>query len=244
MKAIILAGEGKKDRGNFHQEKALAPIKGIPMIQYIIKALRTSDFIDTILVIGNIDTLQERIDKDVDILVQQEASMMDNLLKALGYFKGEEEILIVTCDIPLINRDVVDNFIHTALALKVDIAYPIVEKSLCQKFYPQVKRTYVHLKDGSFTGGNMILLAPTVLNKIQQTARLMIENRKKPISMCRVLGFPFIIALLMRRLTILGLEGYIQKKFHIRAKTIISQDPEIANDIDKLEDILILEKYL
>ncbi|AKL97135.1 molybdopterin-guanine dinucleotide biosynthesis protein A [Clostridium aceticum] len=244
MKTIILAGEGKKDETGFPVSKGAFPMKGIPMIQYVVNCLRSSGCVDTLIAVGNLQDLKPIIDSQVDLLLQQKSSMMDNLLEALSYVEGEEAVLITTCDIPLIHRDVVKSFIETALEMKVDICYPIVEKQICQKCYPDVKRTYVHLKDGSFTGGNMIVLSPPAIDKIEAPARWMIKYRKNPIKMSRALGFKFILGALFQQLTINGLEGYIEKRFGIRARAVISQYPEIASDIDNIRDVQQMEKYL
>lgn len=244
MKSVILAGGGKKDKTSFLQDKATIPIKGIPMIFYVIDSLKKSNYIDRILVVGNQECLQPIIGTEVEDILQQESSMMDNLLKGLTFLKEENQVLILTCDIPLIHRKVVDHFIEAALQTEADIYYPIVEKSRCTSYYPDARRTYVTLRDGIFTGGNMVLLSPHVVDKIKATAELLIKYRKNPIQMSRVLGFKFTIKLLMKKLTIKELETHIRKRFGIQVKAIISQDPEIANDIDKIEDIHLLEKYM
>lgn len=244
MKAIILAGEGKKGENNFLQNKATIPMKGIPMISYIVNSLKTSNYIDYLLVVGNQQDLQPIIGKEADHILQQQSSMMDNLMQALNYVKEEKQVLIATCDIPLVHRGAIDHFIEAASQIKADIYYPIVEKKRCTSYYPDARRTYVTLRDGAFTGGNIMLISPRVMKKVRATAELLIKYRKNPIQMSRVLGPRFIIKLLLKRLTIKELEIYIEKRFDIKARAIISQDPEIANDIDKIEDIHLLEKYL
>lgn len=239
MKAIILAGEGN----NFLDKKALFLVKGIPMIQYVVDSLKHSQYIDSIDVVGNLEELQPIIGGQVDRLIEQKESLMDNLLQALSYCQ-EEKILVITCDIPLIHGDIINSFINAGLETKGDIYYPIVEKNVYEKYYPDTKRTYVALKDGIFTGGNMVLLSPSAIYKIQDIVKLMIENRKNPLKMGQVLGWRFILGLLLKNLRIEEVENYIGKRFHIRVRAIISCHPEIANDIDNKEDIKIIEKYL
>ncbi|AOY75183.1 nucleotidyltransferase family protein [Clostridium formicaceticum] len=244
MKAIILAGEDRGEQVGFRQSKAALPMKGLAMIQYVINALRNSGCVDTLMAVGNLKELRPIIFNEVDLLIQQQSSMMDNLLEALNHVKEEEPVLITTCDIPLIHREVVKNFIEAALRMEADVCYPIVEKKNCTKHYPDIKRTYVNLKDGQFTGGNMILLSPAAIYKIEAPARWMIKHRKNPIKMSQALGLKFILGALFQRLTISSLEGYIEERFAIKAKAVICQDPEIASDIDDIKDIQRLEKYL
>ncbi|MCC5912039.1 MAG: nucleotidyltransferase family protein [Clostridiaceae bacterium] len=245
MKAIILGGTGKKDIDRFQGDKAIMPIKGIPMIQYVIDTLHSSEYIDEIVVVGDVTTLQDFLGEETRLnFLQQKTSMMENIMEGVNYFKEEDQLLIATCDIPLIHQEVVDRFIQDSIKASAEFCYPIVEKNLCQRYYPDAKRTYVALKDGNFTGGNMVLISSKAIRTMEKLASLMIRHRKNPIGMCKVLGPKFIFKLMLKQLTIRELEIYIKNKFNLKAKAIISKDPEIASDIDTAKDIKILEKYL
>lgn len=241
MKAIILAGEEKKE--GILEKKALSLLKGIPMIQYVINSLKDSKYVDCIYVVGDRTALYPVIGDQVEVLIEEGGSLIDNLLLALDHC-GEEKVLIITCDIPLIHVEVINSFIDMSLKTGADICYPIVEKSIYERRYPDTKRTYISLKDGIFTGGNMILLTPSIIYGIQDIIKIIIENRKDPLKMGRVLGWPFLLRLLSKILKIEDIESHIEKRFHIRGRAIISHHPEIANDIDNIEDIKLIEMYL
>lgn len=243
MKAIILAGESKGDIESFGEGKALINFKNTHLIEYTINALKNSDLIDYILVIGNKELLSPVIGNKVDKIVNQEKEMLDNLLKGMSYF-NDEKIIVSTCDIPLITSDAVKDFIATCKSLEVDVCYPIIEKRSYEKKYPDVKRTYASLKEGRFTGGNLIMLNPYKIKGIEENIRYIIEHRKNPITMAKALGPTIILKMLSNKLTIKKLEGYIKKKFYIQCKAMITSYPEIGTDIDRPEDINILEKYI
>ncbi len=244
MKAIILAGEGNRDIKYFGQSKALVSFRGKPLIEYTINALIHSEMIDYILAVGNKDALVPVIGNSIDKIIEQESDILDNLIKGISYLDGEENVIVVTCDIPLITPDAVKYFINSALNLKVDLCYPIIEKSVYIAKYPDAARTYVILKEGKFTGGNLIMINPYKIKSAENQIRFLINNRKNPLKMTRELGIFITIQLLLKQLTIEKIETHIQEKFNIRGRALIIPYPEVGSDIDKIEDIKILEKYM
>jgi len=166
MHAVILAG-GNQGKSTFGNNKALCDFKGLPMIQYVINALRESGYIDKIMVIGDRGKLQQIIGDDADLLIQEEESMIDNLLVATSYFANEEKILVSTCDIPLLKGTMIADFIEAGLRENKELIYPIVERNVCEGAFPDVRRTFVTLKEGAFTGGNLVLIDPKAMGKIQ-----------------------------------------------------------------------------
>ncbi|NMA04224.1 MAG: NTP transferase domain-containing protein [Clostridiales bacterium] len=244
MKAIILAGEGNQDIEYFGQGKALVNFREEPLIEYTINALADSEMIDYILVVGNKDVLTPIIGDSVDKIIGQENDILDNLIKSISYFNGEENVVVVTCDIPLITSDAIRYFINNALDLKVDLCYPIIEKSVYMAKYPDARRTYVILKEGEFTGGNLIMINPCKIRAIENQIRSLVNNRKNPLRMTRTLGMFITIQFLLRQLTIEKIETYVQKKFSITGKALVVPYPEVGSDIDNVEDIKVLEKYI
>lgn len=244
MKAIILAGEGNQDIKYFGQSKALVSFRGKPLIKYTINALIHSKMIDYILAVGNKDALVPVIGNSIDKIIEQESDILDNLIKGISYLDGEENVIVATCDIPLITPDAVKYFINNALSLKADLCYPIIEKSVCMAKYPDARRTYVILKEGDFTGGNLIMINPRKIKAVENQIRFLVNNRKNPLKMTRALGMFITMRLLLKRLTIEKIETHIQEKFNIKGKALIIPYPEVSSDIDNIEDIKILEKYM
>jgi len=244
MNAIILAGEGKEDIDYFGQGKALISFKDKPLIQYTIDALTQSGMIEYILVIGNRDSLTPIIGNKVDKIIDQENDMLDNLIKGISYFKEDEKLIIATCDIPLITTEAVQHFMSKALSLNGDICYPIIERSICEGRYPDAKRTYASLKEGDFTGGNLIMINPHKIKAMEENIRLLIKHRKNPLKMTRALGPGIVLQMISRKLTIEKLETYIKERFNIEGRALITPYPEVGSDIDHIEDIKILEKYI
>jgi len=244
MKALILAGSQEDSPlTKFSRNKALLKICGKEMIKYIIDAMRELDFIDTIAVVGPKDELVS-LEGFADIIIDSGSSMTENVLKGAEVFPDSELILIATSDIPMITSEAIRDFVEKAQKVDADFYYPIVRKEINEKKYPGVKRTYVKIKDGTFTGGNIVLVkVDTVKRCIKQAEEFMIY-RKKPLKLAQILGPVIIIKFLMGTITISELEKRVGKLFGIKAKGIISDYPEIGRDVDKESDVEIAEKVL
>ena len=246
MKAFILAGG--KDNIDYEgcNNKALLPIGDKLMVEYIIEALRKSKFIDGIALIGDQKILRDKLDldKDRDIILEEEKEMVDNVIKGLNYFIQEERLLLITSDIPFITSDAIDHFIQVSLDSGGNFTYPIIREETIVEKYPDMKRTYIRLKEGKFTGGNMSLIDPSIGQSLYDMAKYMIENRKKPWRMVKILGGGFLAQLLVGTLTIEKLENRLGSLLNINPKAIITPYAEVGNDVDKVGDIERAGKYL
>ncbi len=239
INCLILAGNEE----NQLSSKAFIELQGKPMIMYVIDALRSSNQVDKIAVVGEKNQLTS-LGTHIDMIIDSNDSMLNNIAAGVKYFKDDSMLLISTCDIPLLTGEAVADFIGRSLELKSDICYPIISKTTCQQAFPEARRTYATLKEGQFTGGNLFMLNPAILDKGIDIAEQMISYRKSPAKMSRVLGLPFLLKLAAGRLSIEEVENRVSKLLNIRGKAIISNYAEIGNDVDKPEDIETIEKLL
>ncbi|SCG81773.1 hypothetical protein DW1_0152 [Proteiniborus sp. DW1] len=242
INCIILAGS---EKGNLEyiSNKAFIKLHDKPMITYVIDALKAANCIDKIALVGDKAQLS-RIDSQIDILIDQNGSMLDNIKAGVSHFREDSMLLISTCDIPLLTSEAVEDFVKKALETEADACYPIINRITCELAYPESKRTYATLREGQFTGGNLFMLNPAVLDRCIYIAEQMISYRKSPAKMSKVLGLPFLIKLAIGKLTIDEIENRASRLLNIRAKAIISDYAEIGNDIDKPEHIKLIEKYM
>jgi len=240
VNCIILAG--KEESQLKTENKALIELQGKPMISYVIDALKASRYVGDIVVVGDRGQLSS-ISNEVNI-IDHNGHILDNIRVGVDYFKENAMILIATCDIPLLTGEAVDDFIKKSLETKADICYPIINKTTCDVAYPESKRTYASLREGQFTGGNLFMLNPKIFDKCMHIAEQMINYRKCPTKMSRVLGLSFLIKFLAGKLAIKDIENRASELLNIRAKAIISDYAEIGNDVDKPEHVEIIQKYI
>ena len=244
MNAIVLAGEKKSDNANALENKALLKIKKKYMVEYVLDTLHNVKCIEKIAIVGQKDKLSEAVWHKADYVVEGTDSIVENIIKALKYFPNEKEMLVLTCDIPMITVEAIEHFILESRESGADLCYSIVDKRVNDEKYPEVKRTYAKLREGKFTGGNVFYFNPEIKDNIKDFVEQMLEYRKNPAKMAGVLGIGFLIRLALGILTINAVKKKLKKLIGVNAAAVISPYPEIGNDVDKASDIEFVEKYL
>lgn len=244
MYAILLAGsQAPSDKLPYVDNKALLDINGNMMVSYVIKALTCSQYITHIIVVGP-PQLKHVIAPSIK-WVSQGADIVDNLLRGCKEVpNGETRVLVSTTDIPWLTARAVDDFIEQAKQRTASIYYPVVNKNVIAEAFPAVTRTYVRLREGHFTGGNIFVMKPEVVNQLELVMRQIEERRKRPWRLFQLLGWTFSINLIRGKLSITDVEARVAQRFHIKAEAIISQYPEIGTDVDKESDLSLARAML
>ena len=102
MKAVILAG-GKGTRGKPYTEyfpKAMSPINGKPLIDYVVKYLKSVNFIKEIIIISDFNGLGGQIknyygdQKNITFVQDSQSGTGGDLLHIEKKLKGESEFLL------------------------------------------------------------------------------------------------------------------------------------------------------
>lgn len=236
MNALILAGEDHRNKLGT-SIKALIDIHGKPMVQYVISNLRKCGKIDQIGIIGPYEKLHPVLQHDVDHIIDGKESIVRNTIEGIYHLGEKKELLLCTCDIPLLTVEAVTDFIDKARNANAELCYPIVEKKESQKKFPGMERTYVKIKEGDFTGGNIFYIRPCIVRQCGDKAEQLITHRKNALKMAKVLGWKTLSLLLLKQLTIPQAEKRFSEIFSIKARAIVSHYPELANDVDKPSDL-------
>ena len=148
-----------------------------------------------------------------------------------------EHLLLITSDLPLITAKAIDDFVRRSLGSGAEVCYPIIPKDSCERRFPGGRRTYVRLREGTFTGGNAVLTTRIFLERSQALIARLYAARKNPLKLAALFGIPFILGLLTGRLTIPQLEARASAIISGQVAAIISHYPELGFDVDKVEDL-------
>lgn len=224
--------------------KALIDVNGKPMIRYVVEALAAAEHVADIVVIGPPAELGPALDGLSVEIVPDAGNMIDNIRAGAARLPHNRPILISSSDIPLLTGPVVDSFLALCFKRPADLYYSIVEREVNERKYPLVKRTYVTLAEGTFTGGNLFMVDPAIVEPVAPKAREFIANRKRPFVMARLLGLGFLLKLVLRVLSIPELEAKIGKLWGVRGAAIICPYPEIGVDVDKPDDVQLVRAAL
>lgn len=240
LNAVILAG----DKGENGESKALIKITSKNMIDYIIEAMRSSGCVDKICVVGG-SSLEEELKGSIDSFEAAGEGIMENMRRGIQKLGNlDRPCLVCTCDIPMVKGEAIRDFVERCESKGIELGYPIIDKRLNDVKYPEVKRTYVRMKEGTFTGGNIIYINPQIVDKLTEKVERLVDYRKKPFKMGRILGFIFLMKLISGRLSIASVERKAWETFGIKGEAITTDFPEIGNDVDKAEDIEFVNRYL
>lgn len=251
MNAVILAGGGRigpddplaafcKDK-----PKALLPINGKPMIQYVFDALCESPSVDQILIVGLSNVAELNITKPF-VLLDDHDGIIENLIAASEVIKqtfpAEEYFLSVTADVPLISSQIVEHLIQNKPANYFDIMYNVVDNRVMSQRFPNIKRTYIRFKDGKFCGGDMHLFNVNI--SIRDVALKMVKYRKKPLHLITLVGFGNLIRMLFYPPELDKAAYYIKKSTGINGLVVNSKFAELAMDVDKPEHLELVSREL
>ncbi|NLV91442.1 MAG: NTP transferase domain-containing protein [Firmicutes bacterium] len=244
--AIVLAGarnDGPLKTRSAAEYEALIAVNGRPLVDYVVQALLDCGQIDRIIIVGPKSLQKLYRDPKIRVKLHRE-SMVENVKVGLTEVSPEAKVLLVTADIPLLTGEAVTDFLHRCQAHEAAIYYPIVRKESNEAAYPNVERTYLKLKDGVFTGGNLALLEPKVISQCYQLLERVVALRKQPVKLVRMLGLSFIIRLAFNRLTIAEIEKRAERILGFTGVAIESPFPQIGVDVDKPSDLDLVTRIL
>ncbi len=252
MHAIITAGGTLKADSPLFLEtgiakKALIPIAGKPMIQWVIDAIVGSRQIDSLIVVG----LKEG---DVDPgekpsrYVEDQGSMVDNVLAGVAAAQevdpNTRKILLSSSDIPLITSEIIDEFIGVCLQKKGEVYYTVVEKKTMEARFPDSQRTFTALKGGCYAGGDLMMFDTHAVNANIELIRGATGHRKNFLAQARLLGFTFIFRFIFRLMDLEEGERRARKAFNVSGHILDYHRAEIAMDVDKLHHYQLVKREL
>lgn len=225
--AIVMAG-GRTDRLPLPY-KADLTLGDRRMVDYVVAALQAVPEIG-----------------DVRVHRGTHKDLVPNLLDALnGVADDSRYVLVVSCDIPFLTPEAVQDFLGRCDGT-ADVYYPIISRDACERQFPDVRRTYARLREGTFTGGNLFLIRPGILPPLSVRLERLFALRKSPLRLSKELGYGvigrFLLSALFRTLSVHALEARVGRIAGLRAKAVISDYPEIGTDIDKESDLILARR--
>lgn len=240
--AVVLAGGAASDRlaASFGvAAKALVPLGGQPLAAYILRALRESGVVEEIIYVGPTDkALTGLYDRAVTAGDSLLASLTAGLETAATGAHPARPVLLVTADLPWVTGEMITRFVTGSLAAeqageKAALVYPVVNEKVASKQFPGQKRTYARLREGRFTGGNVVLIDPKVLPTLLPLVDRLFRVRKNPLALANIVGLDVLLALLVGRADLPGLERRVAKLLSAPVRALVSTDAALATDIDE-----------
>ena len=224
--------------------KALLKIGQKEMVRYVLETYCQLEEIERIVLVGPVEKFSF-LQKDYPLeLVPEDISLLDNVVAGNRFLQTANPLLISTADIPLVTPAAVKDFLQQCLPYDNDFYYPIVTKAECEEKFPGVQRTFVPLREGVFTGGNIFLVNPLKIESSIPLVQQFLAYRKNPLKMASLLGTGFVLRALTKRLTLASLESRFSALLEVKAQAIISKYAEISFDVDKPGDLALVRQIL
>jgi len=216
--------------------KALIPIAGKPMIAYVVDALAGSRYIQHIVVVAldpaagvQFPVPVEYVPDAGDILANAEAGIR----YALDHYPDLDAVLLSSSDLPTITPAIVDAFIEECFRTDHDLYYSIVERSVMEARFPESRRSYVHLREGDFAGGDIMLVRPSMALSQRELWQSLAEARKNALRQARMFGLWPLFKLIIRRLSLAEAERRACKALNVRGRGVPFPYAEVGMDVDK-----------
>jgi molybdopterin-guanine dinucleotide biosynthesis protein A len=250
--AVILAG-GEPDKADPLLEyaqarrKPLIKIAGKEMIRYVVEAIAGSSRIGRIFIVGL--SPEDGVDFTAPVeYVEAAGGMLDNLVAGIEQVikvdPDVERVVTSSSDIPLLTTEMVDYFVDICLETDHDLYYAIVEKSTMEARFPEARRSFVPLREGSFAGGDINMATVSAIQANLPLASQISESRKNVWQQVRLLGVGTLFKFAFRRLTIADAERVASRALGCPGRAVITSYPEMAMDVDKPHQLDIVRSIL
>jgi CTP:molybdopterin cytidylyltransferase MocA len=238
----VVLPAGGRISGKFAQAagteiKALIRFEEETILRRTIRALRDSECIGRIAVIGPEEVLAEARDSGADLMLPEGKTGPDNIYRGLdGLPNVTPHLLIVTGDMPFLTPASVRDFL-TLCPNETEICIPIVERTAFERRYPDLIRTDTPLQDGYFRLGGVFRVDSATLRRVRPHLEQMFAARKNNFQMAQVIGIPFIVRYLFRRLTVDQIVRRAGEILQCNGAAVRHVPPELAFDIDLPEEL-------
>lgn len=220
--------------------RAMAVVRGKTLLSHIVDGLQGVYGVGEITVVGNVPGAPE---------YHQEADSGDfvtNIYTGIGRYSKSPYVLVSTSDLPYITSESIASFldraIHLAEETGANIVYPIVEVAACYAQFPGIRRTARKLKEGAYTGGNMVVLRPEFMRAQHARIAGAYAARKSPARLASMLGYGTLLRLVLSQtvspglLSVSMLEKRASAMLGGTVKALVCTNADIATDLDKPAD--------
>lgn len=244
---VVMAGGSGSDplaRQEGVANKAFIPLSGQPLLGYVLESLVQAPSIRRVITVGPPVELEALREKGLPLIVVPEnGSMLDNAAAGMAEADPDRLCLLSTGDIPLLTAATVESFLALCRPWQADFFYPILNRESYQSF-PETRRTYIRLRDGAITGGNLALIRPSWFRDYREQVEIFIATRKNPLKLWRFLPPLILLKFLCGCLAVADLERSFSKALHFQAKAVPCDLFELGLDVDKPSDLQVVKREL
>jgi GTP:adenosylcobinamide-phosphate guanylyltransferase len=227
--------------------KALIEIDGQTILSRTLEALRATGQIGRSVLIGPEEITNSPSAADATLKIRERSSGPENImagLQALEEHGGpRNKVLVVTTDLPFISPQSIQAVLDRYQP-ELDILVPICTQPAYQTMFPNSTSTFIRLRDHGYTAGGVYVMDPDALRRAMPMIVRLFENRKSKLGMAKLLGPTLLVKFFRKTLTIDDVESKAMSLLNLKGKAYRDAPPELAYDIDYLDDYEYAIKHL
>ncbi|MCB1216640.1 nucleotidyltransferase family protein [bacterium] len=169
---------------------------------------------------------------------------ISDLLEKLDTITSSEHVLLSAGDIPLLSAESIAAMLQAAATRDADVVYPIVAREEMERMFPGSKRTYRRMETVTVTGGNVFRIRRAWLAGNREWLQKLFANRKNPLALANLLGLDFLLRVMTGSASLAYAEARLSRAIRASVHAPLIPHPEIAADLDKLEDLETFRPWL
>ena len=252
--AVILAGDrSKTDSVAQHTQvncKAEVVLAGKTLLERVIVALAKSTHISKIFTVGPDPAIVKNIERLNELLKRYNITSLPIAegpsLSALQGVQASSNYptLVLTCDLPLLNTELVECYFERIAEANADFVIGAVEHKYIAKLLPNLKKTSYLFGSQSVCFANLFaVLSEKGMHAIQYWQDIE-GSRKKPLAVIKRVGWTSVLRYKAGLLDIDHAAQQLSRKTGARIAILDIDFPELAIDVDSVDDFEQLQNYL
>ena len=231
--------------------KALTPVCGREMVLRVLDALAAAVETGNRFLVGPSATSVEQSEELSGLVssgqvkwLAPQATPSLSTFTALRSLPEDTPVLVTTADHALLTAEMVDHFCREARTSGCDVLAGVARHELIAAAIPGTRRTVTRLKDGGYCGCNLFAFLTPESRKAADFWRQVEKERKKPLRIIKVMGWTTVLRYLLGQLTLRQALNGLSKRMGLRAGAVQMPFAEAAIDVDKVEDLVLVESIL
>ncbi len=247
LNLIILAGGKKGPLFDTHgyENKALLPIHGRPMLDWVVEAFRASGCIDKIVVVGPEELNKLESMQFVDRRIDATPSLIRNIMRGISYVRwtwyrnspGHSGYIISFCDAVFLTPEAIADTVAHIQSSTHDLVLHYVEKTSFENKGLPTDRTWIPVEDKCYTGTTIYYVKKfsNLFHGLHLIGDLR-KNRKNPEGLLGVMG--------LKGRSLQEIETGLSDRLGRDIGLYLSNFPELGMDVDKPADLELAKAIL
>ena len=241
--ALVLAGARPGDplaAAEGLAAKHFAEIGGASLIARVLGAIDQTPWIDRVIVAADAATPPEALEgltsKPLSVVGTADGAPA-TALAVLNSEAGAPPLVVTTSDNALLTPAILKHFIAAAHDENIDLAVGLADSRTIRSRYPDVQRTYLKFRGGTYSGCNLFAAKTPEAGRVFAFWKQAEALRKSPVKLARLFGVRALFLYVAGLLTLDQAFALASRKLAVKARPILIPYAEAAIDVDKPSDL-------